>query len=263
MPGQLHTSILAVALTLLAACTAGTVVAPGWGEPGPSDPADSGPAGPSDVDFEGVILPLLDARCASCHVDPAVAPGFMEGADLRATLLGWPSLVVPGDSTGSTLLTKGAHSGPAWPPAEGLVIADWIDGLAGEDPSGGDPPPDPGVLRTAPTVIVEGPNRLDLGGLGLEGAALTFTALRVALGVHLSDLRLTTAPGNGVRVVHPQLISWVDGSAVPDPEDRFSGVELTIVGGNGAGLASSALLVGFPEGGALSVGFDSVASYAP
>jgi len=241
-------------------CNAGTVVAPGYGEAGEGP----GPDGPDSASFEEDVLPLLESRCGSCHTDEAVAPAFMEGPDVYAAVMGWPDLVVPGEPGASTLVTKGAHRGPAWRAAEERVVRGWIEREGGGAPVGGDggvgePPPDPGTpgARTSPRTVDEGDNAVDLEEIGLPGATLEFRAARVALGLHLSDLAFTAGP-EGARLVHPELVTWADGTAVPDPDDRFDGVELTIPPGETVFLSTNVLLVDFPEPGALSIRFESV-----
>ena len=48
---------------------------------------------------------------------------------------------------------------------------------------------------------------------------LTFFAMEVALGMHLSDLRITSGPSQGSRIVHPRLVTVSGGSRIPDPDD--------------------------------------------
>lgn len=252
---------LSVACPLLG-CDAGTVVAPGYGSAGGGG---GGGTGADAIDFETEIQPLLVDRCADCHQNPSIAPAFLAGADMYETVIGWPDLVVPGEPGESLILTKGAHRGPAWEAAEARLIGDWIvqegGGAVGGD--GGMPlPGDDGGAGTvdgpytSPMTIGEGRNEIDLSETGVPGAVLVFYATRVAVGLHLSDIAITAGSG-GAQVTHPLLVSWIDGRPVADPDDPFSGVELTIPSGGTVSLATSLILVDFPDPGALSVQFDS------
>lgn len=261
-PAALRASVLC---SLLLGCDAGTVVAPGLGSPGGG--SGGGGGGADLVDFESEIRPLLVDRCGDCHQDAAVAPAFMAGPDVYETVMGWPDLVVPGLPGESTLVTKGAHRGPAWEAAEARVVSEWIvqeggepvaaDGGAplGDDAGSGDPPSVDGPY-TPPMTISEGRNEIELSEAGVPGGVLSFHATRVAVGLHLSDVAIRAGSG-GARVTHPLLVSWVDGVPVADPDDRFRGVELTIPADSSVTLATSVVLADFPDPGALSVQFDS------
>jgi hypothetical protein len=235
-------------------------------------------AGETDPEefFLTEVLPLLDARCNTCHTDIATAPVFIDPADPYTSLLdsGVVSIGAPG---ASTLLTKGAHRGPAWRAEEVAVISDWITLEAGAgaggggavDPPGGgggggggeDPPPDPvvGDYETNPQAIVDGDNTIDLDDVGLPGAEIRFFAQRVALGLHISSVTLY-AGNDAVVITHPTFISHEGGTNVPDPEDRFSALELVVPAEGAALVAENILFVDFPLDGELSISFTSTAT---
>lgn len=242
-------SCLALLAPALIACQAAVVTAPGFPIGGP----DGGVGPGARARFEAEVEPLIDLRCASCHADAVVAPVFVDAADTYAAVMGYPGLVIPGAPERSSLIMKGLHSGPAWTVAEDATVRGWIEaeGSAGRD--GG-----VGVIdfpHTTPRTLVEGENRLMLDGVGLPGAELTFTASRVALGMNLADLTLR-AGSTPVYVSHPRFVIGDGTSVQADPEDRFAGVVLSLPPGGSGILASTALLVGFPTGGALGIGFE-------
>ncbi|MBI5487928.1 MAG: Ig-like domain-containing protein [Deltaproteobacteria bacterium] len=94
------------------------------------------PAPPPDPTFDGEILPLVTARCSSCHAPPAPAGGLsLASADdiLRAAAttssewLGW-AVVAAGSPARSYLLYKVTGSpglvGRQMPPGEPLALDD-------------------------------------------------------------------------------------------------------------------------------------------
>lgn len=255
---RLPRCVLSLAAACLLGCDAGTVVAPGIGSAsGEPDPMVG------STRFESEVLPLLESRCASCHVDKPSAPAFMAGPDVYETVMGWPGLVVPGDPGASAILTKGSHAGPAWRSSEERVVADWIlaEGEAGPRPDAGAVVPGGGgvapgdTVMTSPIPVDSGRHAIDLGEVGLPGAVLSFSANRVALGMHLGDIAIT-AGSIGVRVVHPRLVVWVAGAPVRDT-DRWAGADFSVPAESTVSLATSLVLEEFPDPGALSVEFDS------
>ncbi len=278
--------ILTLAMVALG-CQAATVTGPGWGElpdgpdgidgPGPSDddevvdPIDEG-ADPEEL-FLTQVLPLLDLRCNDCHTDAVTGPVFIDPVDPYNSIL-TSGVITIGDPGASSLVTKGAHRGPAWQPQEARVVSEWIrleagppgggnpadDGGGEEDPDPDpDPTPDPvvGDYETSPQAVVDGDNVIDLDDVGLPGAELRFFAQRVALGLHISSVTIY-AGGEALVVDHPTFITHVPGGeSTPDPEDRFAGLELVVPADGAALLADNVLLVDFPSDGELSISFVS------
>ena len=258
-------------------CQAATATGPGWGDVpkgddagDPGDPGDAGePPGPvepapEDADPEQVfleeVLPLLDDRCNGCHADAARAPVFID-LDYPYVSFLESGVVVVGDPAESTILTWGAHRGPAWEADEEAIVADWITLEGAVEPEEEDPPVDPpvpgGDYETSPQAIVEGDNVVELDDIGLPGAELRFLAQRVALGMHMS--RITLYGGDdGLSVTHPTIITHDgDGVRYPDPDDRFEALELVVPAAGTAILAENNLLVDFPLDGELSISFAS------
>jgi len=138
---------------------------------------------------------------------------------MYSSVMEWPSLVslkVPG---ASSLLTKGAHSGPPWQLEQATTIREWIDAEALLAPE------DEGVLETTPFVPVLGENSIDLAGIGLAGATITFRMEPLSSGMYMSRMSLNAAT-EGVHVVHPTFVPWDGDTPNPDPVDRFSSVDL-------------------------------------
>lgn len=269
-------------------CQAATVAGPGWGDqpnqpdqPVLPDTPDPGPADdPAPVEdppdpeqlFLTAVLPLLDDRCNGCHADAARAPVFID-LDYPYTSILESDVIVAGEPDTSPLITWGSHRGPAWSPEEEEIVADWItlEGAVapgGVDPVGEDPPeetPPPGETpvgdyETSPQGIVDGDNTIALDGVGLPGAELRFFAQHVALGLHMS--RITVYGGDdGLLIEHPTFITHdTEGVREPDPEDRFSSLELVVPAAGAAILAENVLLVDFPVDGELSVSFASTST---
>ena len=99
----------------------------------PPDPdPDPDPTATPRDQFNSKVMPLL-AACQGCHVGPITSPtnpflgetlGSQDGyyAALekdRGVTGGW-------DAAAATMLTKGAHEGRAWTPAEAQTITAWL-----------------------------------------------------------------------------------------------------------------------------------------
>jgi hypothetical protein len=240
-------------------------------DPG-EDPIIEEDADPQQVFLEQV-LPLLDLRCNDCHTDIATAPVFIDPADPYNSILD-SGVVSIGDPGASALVTKGAHRGPAWQPGEAQVVSEWIRleaGPPGGTPGDGggeeeepppeevDPDPVTGDYQTSPQAIVDGDNVIALDEAGLPGAELHFFAQRVALGLHISSVTIY-AGGEGVVISHPTFITYAGGESTPDPEDRFSALELVVPADGAALVADNVLLTDFPLDGELSVSFVSTST---
>lgn len=254
---------LVLALSCGGGCVAGTVTAPSpEGIVGADDPAET--ADPRDM-FDAEVLPLVDARCGSCHVDQLGTPAFMAG-DPYETMLAHPGLVVPGEPGASTLITRGAHTGPAWSSSEARAVSAWITLEGGEPPAGGPPmeePPtdDPRSESATDPMPINSmrTHRIDLGPLGFPGAYFTFYATRDGDGVVLTDFAIG-AGSTGLRIVHPRLY-FHGGTGAPTPDDdRWVDLDLTIPPEDIRSLSTTVVAAGFPDPGAVSVDFATIAA---
>jgi mono/diheme cytochrome c family protein len=172
---NLHMVQLSAAVAMVAGCTGLVDNHAG---------ADSPALAAAKEAWTSEALPALTAgTCVGCHASQA-GEEFLKGPDVRATLLGFSPQAVNLDAPGSSrVLTKGAHSGPALSGDEVTSILDWIklEKDAASDP--GVDEPDLEIAPFVPTLCPMGTdddacptNDLDLGGLGLTGAKLHFTA---------------------------------------------------------------------------------------
>lgn len=190
---------------------------------GPTTGADAGveldEAALVKQQFDDEVAPLLTSFCSGCHGVDTSVPFMSTGDSMYSSVMEWPNLIslkVPG---ASSLLSKGAHSGPAWQPEQADVVRGWIEAEALLAPE------DEGVLETAPFIPAAGENTVDLGPLGLVGASLTFRMEPLSNGMYLSRMSLN-AGAEGVHVVHPTFVPWDGDTPNPDPVDRFSNVDV-------------------------------------
>jgi hypothetical protein len=259
---------LAASCTLLAlwagpGCVAGTVTAPMASSSASS--GDRSVSDPRDV-FNREVLPLLDGRCASCHVDQADTPAFMAGPDVYASMMAHPGLIVPGEPAASLLIMKGSHGGPAWTASEERTVASWIDLEGGvtdgpADDGGSGSIEDPRSDRATSPMPVNHDRRhgIPLSELGFPNAEFSFYATRDGDRVVLSDLAFKSGT-SGLHVVHPRIyIHAGTGAPWPD-EDRFSAIDLVIGGDSIASLSTTIIITGFPDPGAVSIDFASLTS---
>ena len=247
---RLRAGLMLAAVAVASACT-GEIVDPNGGGGDPEAAAIQA--------FESNVAPTLQAKCAVCHAGVA-APQFMKpDPTLREGVLKFNggalvNLMEPGQSRLSVFASSQAHAsvGVNYTPAEAAQVTAWaeLEALA----AGVESSP---VVETAKLTPMVGPNEIDLGTIGLTGSKFKFDYQPLATGMYLS--RITVDAGAGVRLVHPLFVVWDEATAIPDPIDRFSDVDLTV-----AELTSSqvgggtAVFVDIPPQGQLSVHFKTV-----
>lgn len=242
---RLRASALAAMALAVAACT-GDIIDP------EGDPLEQAVRA-----FDTTVAPTMQTKCASCHVSTE-NPQFMRpNPTLREGVLtfnngGLVSLTDPQASRLSVFASSQAHAsvGVNYLPAEAAAVTAWVElealamGVVAEP-----------VVETAKITPVVGANEVDLTSIGLTGSKMTFDYQPLATGMYLSRIQVNAAMG-GVRLVHPLFVVWDGGTAIPDPIDRFSDIDLTVaemttsqVGGG------TAVFVDIPPSGQLSVHF--------
>ncbi len=192
----------------------------------------TGPGGEGEEDanlaaakakFTGDVEPILAGFCGACHTGMPNIDFMRPNPDIRSAMLAFPGLVDFTAPTSSTLLNKGAHSGPALTPDQSGVMLDWIELEAVA--AGAEPAETVETDRLAP---MPGLNTVDLTGVGLTGSTMTFLYEPLATGMYLSDIKVTGGTG-GVHVVNPLFVIWEADVAQPDPINRFGNIDLTVL----------------------------------
>ncbi|MCE9578729.1 MAG: hypothetical protein K8W52_36730 [Deltaproteobacteria bacterium] len=172
--------------------------------------------------FDQTVTPILGPTCGGCHTSMANIDFMAPMPDMRTHLLAWPGLVNLDTPTSSKLLTKGAHSGPAFTAEQSAGVLDWINLEK--------------VAAGGPTTTVEtqafqpqpGVNTVDLTGIGLPGATITFRMQQLSVGIYLNEITVH-ASTDAIHVVHPLFVTWdAQNVASPDPVDRFADIDLTV-----------------------------------
>lgn len=188
--------------------------------PGPEEDAALAAA---KAKFTADVEPILAGFCGACHTGMPNIDFMKPIPDVRSAMLAFPGLVDFTAPTASTLLNKGAHSGPALTPDQSATMLDWIElesVAAGAEPAE--------TVETDRQTPMPGLNTVDLSGVGLTGSTLTFLYEPLATGMYLSDIKVTGGTG-GVHVVNPLFVIWDEGVAQPDPINRFGNVDLTVL----------------------------------
>ncbi|MBS2014655.1 MAG: hypothetical protein JST00_17335 [Deltaproteobacteria bacterium] len=207
------------------------------GSSGGSSGASSGnPGGPSaeEVLFRKVE-PDLEAKCGGqCHTEGTykpTPPKFLEKPDAYKSIKAQPGVVVA-DFYQSSLLTKGAHAGPAVgvdPTFEQKVI-DWLKMESAAIQALKKPTTDPFSVKT-------GPNEVDLSKAaigGLTGVKLKFNASMIGGILSLDTMQIVAGPGPDVHILKPKFIRVLPKpndkniSEFPDPGDSFSNADQTV-----------------------------------
>jgi hypothetical protein len=122
MRNQLLTT---VAIAMLGACVGGIDMQQG-------DDDTTPPTGNARQLFDSTVLPLLNAKCASCHTGSELSATNMflgpDGASSAYDTLTKDRAVNGGfDPAAATILLKGAHEGPAWTAPEATKISAWLN----------------------------------------------------------------------------------------------------------------------------------------
>jgi hypothetical protein len=206
--------------------------------------------------FTADVEPILDGFCGACHVGMANIDFMRPEPDMRSRIMTWENLVKLDAPTGSELLNKGPHTGPALTPDQAAVMLDWIElevVAAGGEPAA--------TVETDKITPTPGLNMVDLGAIGLTGSQLTFLYEPLATGMYLSDIKVTGGTG-GVHLVNPLFVIWMEEAANPDPINRFGNVDLTVLEGTTSFVGGgTAVFVDVVPGSAISVHF-RVAEFA-
>jgi len=172
--------------------------------------------------FESNVLPVMNGFCGSCHASMANVDFMKAQPDVHTRMLTWPKLINLDTPASSLLLNKGAHSGPALTSDQAAAILDWIkleQAAAGTSTA---------VVQTAAFQPVPGLNTVDLAPIGLTGATLTFRLEPLSVGIYLNEITMHAGADNA-HLVHPLFVTWdAQGTATPDPVDRFADVDLTV-----------------------------------
>ena len=171
-----------------------------------TDPDGGSSGGPSGPGQEEVLFRAVEAdfkkKCgAACHelgTSKPAAPTFLAGPDSYKTVKAYNGIVVA-DYYQSSILNKGAHSGPAVgddPTFEAKLI-EWLKMESAVIQSVKKPSIDPIALKA-------GANDIDLtkaATAGLAGVHLKFDAALVGGILSLSNIKLHAAAGTDVHIL--------------------------------------------------------------
>lgn len=213
-------SLVVIGLTAAAGCT-GDIVNP------EGDPLQAA------IDaFDHDIAPIMNGKCAVCHT-AADKPQFMRpNPTLREGIIayrntsggGLLNLMAPIDSRLQVYSSSEAHLavGPNFTPAEAAKVTAWValEALA----AGVTEAPEVKTTKIAPVI---GTNTIPLDTIGLTGSKFLFDFERIATGYYLSRIKVQAGTG-GVHLTDPLFVVWQGTTAVPDPINRFAGIDLVV-----------------------------------
>lgn len=213
---------MALALIALASACTGDIVNPDGG-----DPTEQAIAA-----FERDVAPVMNTKCAICHTavdkpqfmkpNPTLREGIMAYRNTGGA--GLLNLMAPIDSRLQVFSSSEAHLavGPNFTPAEAAKVTAWVEleALAAgvvEQPE----------IKTTKIAPVVGTNTISLDTIGLTGSKFQFDFERITTGYYLSRIKVQAGTG-GVHLVDPLFVIWEGANAVPDPINRFSGIDLVV-----------------------------------
>jgi hypothetical protein len=192
--------------------------------------------------WEMDAYPVFENNCMSCHgATNGIGPGFLVGPgelDMRTTLLNFnPQVVDLNDASGSQVLTKGVHEGPAMSSTDSEAVLNWINAEATAQQTS-DPTPiietpqfvaelctgDTGMPGTSDCPI----NYVKLDSLGFPGAQIEFVAQALGTDLYITDL-YAIASTDGLYFEHPLFTTFpANAQPLPDLLDRFYDVKLNL-----------------------------------
>jgi hypothetical protein len=250
--------LLTVVVAAVAGCT-------GEFTPDNGASADAGPDQAAREAFATDLVPIMMAKCNSCHLAGQVgAPKFSTYDEIVAHTVAMPIAGVDKmlDCTpaSSLLYTKGEHlANPATAfdaTSEAPKVAAFIELYAAAKPEC----MDVGGAAVTPSIVFQlGANSVDLStlGPGLVGATLTFDASTVGGGLYLSAMTLT-AGADGLHIVHPRFETCPGGTLTP-ANDSFSLVDVTVAAAAQQTLGQGTYtLIGVAVGDKFGISFDAI-----
>jgi len=130
MRHPLFKAALSLALLGTGACVGSLSPTPPGGDDTTGGPDAGTATAQGKVMFDQNVQPILAAQCAGCHAGTAgTQPYKFLGTGpttYYATLTGDPAIIGDYDPTQATILTKGAHEGPAFAQADKDTISAWL-----------------------------------------------------------------------------------------------------------------------------------------
>jgi hypothetical protein len=185
----------------------------------------------------------FDKTCGrQCHAEGGSgAPTWLKGPDRYFTIRQYPGIITS-DPYQSKLLTKGPHAGPALTGANqglGDRITEWLNAEALVIKKKALP-------GTDVFTVVTGANTVDIskGGVGVDGAKITFNATLSGTLLSLDALSLVAPPAVAVRIAHPVFVIVPDtGSPFDDPVDSFSNLDQKVAAGQTKPLGTGKLVL--------------------
>lgn len=194
-------------------------------------------------ELEPKIKESCGKQCHELGLFNPEPPKFLVGPDSYVSIKKFPGIIVK-DAFQSTLLTKGAHAGPAlgatpdledtvrkWLEAEAIAIT--VAKLQGTDPF----------------TVKNGPNEVDISKAaqgGLTGIKLKFDASVIGGILTLKNLKLVAPAGTDVHVNAPQFVrikAVVDPKAPDIVDGSFSNVDQTFKGGTETDLGPGSVFL--------------------
>ncbi len=188
----------------------------------------------------------LDRLCGNvCHTTGSyspVPPTFLALPDQYASVRAHSGIVMP-DPNESSLITRGAHAGPALSDDKALEgrVRDWLtaEAVAIQNVT---------LPTTNPFALVSGNNDVDLSRLctgSLTAVHLTFQASMLGDILQLSNLTLSVPAGTDAHLLKMRIVKIRpegDGGVTefPDPGNTFENLDVTVPGGADTVIATLA-----------------------
>lgn len=203
--------------------------------------------------FEERVKPELNASCQVCHQSKQVTydPFLIPGDEYNSITNYAMSRFLTAKADESSLLTKGAHQGPALTAEQQVKVRGWLENEAAAR----------GTMSATTPVTPSMPVRLGDYNMNLKGlvgdplARLSFSLTQSGSSYSLKNLALVAGPSAGVQVVHPRLLILTASGATPEPNDAFSTLDLTAPLNTSKTLGSGNLLLASNLGSAARIAF--------
>ena len=198
--------------------------------------------------FETRAKAPLVQSCANCHdrAQGSVAAFLTPGSEYESVTNyeNGKFINVP-VATQSLLLTKGAHTGPAFEPEQYAAVQSWIEAEIAARPSNVNGMMKSALLPTAP--ITTGEFNMNFGNeapINDPQANITFTLTPDSSGFYrVAKLTLTAGPTTGIRIKHPQFYFITNTASFADPADSLALVDLSVPPSGSATIGTGTVLL--------------------
>ena len=226
----------------------------GNGGGGPVYNADGGAQAPVQAKLFAALLPDLETKCGTCHIDGKNGGGYkwLAKPDEYASIKAYPGIVTD-DIYSSKLLNR-----PANHPTASLVdvgnealLASVTTWLSAEAVALTQAP----LPSTDPTDVTTG--SVDLAKAGITGGKITFTTSTLSTSLRFANVVIVAPSTTGIHIVAPSFV-MVPTTGTEVVDTTFSTVDLSVPAGGTATIGALFYFFNWTSGSKVRVQFQKI-----